>query len=515
MQLTNKMMMDMRDNLALYLHRWRRDPIAYWIEALQAHRFGYPTPQQARILRALVKHKFVAASSGHGVGKTRTLAVAADWHLTVRRLIGEAVTIPCTAPTSKTVGNVWKELSLVQQQKIPFLRDKFVQTSEKFYCVEAPDSCYAEPRTARPENPEALQGLHGNVLFAIDEAAGIRKEIFQAGLGSFSESNAMGLMFANPSLLSGYFYDVFHGQSRWHCMKMSCLDSLDHKEYPLRYITATGEMVTIMVPGRVGQQFIDDTAKEFDGTESGQYYIRVLGDFPKSEKDQLIKSEWLKRVTEREWGAPDFTRNRIMGVDVAWQGGDRSAFLIRRGSQIEELQSWRGQDPTQTADIVEGRYRELERQGQAPRYVCVDTIGIGAGVYSNLRKAGIPALPVDVHTKAPEDGGTKCHLLRDWLWWQARSYFRDNNPVIQDPSTEMRTMIKELAQPSFKYVSGKIKVSSKDDLRKDYGASPDLADALVLTFYADWQAKLDKKKKKKRKKHGHKESTTTERWKVI
>jgi len=120
-----------------------------------------------------------------------------------------------------------------------------------------------------------------------------------------------------------------------------------------------------------------------------------------------------------------------------------------------------------------------------------------------------------VHTKAPEDGGTKCHLLRDWLWWQARSYFRDNNPVIQDPSTEMRTMIKELAQPSFKYVSGKIKVSSKDDLRKDYGASPDLADALVLTFYADWQAKLDKKKKKKRKKHGHKESTTTERWKVI
>jgi len=512
MQLSNKAILDLRDALSIYIHRWRRDPVAYWVEALQAHKYGYPTPQQAEILRALCRQNFVAVSSGHGVGKTRTLAVAADWHITCNRNIGEAVTIPCTAPTSKTVGNVWKEISLVQQQKLPFLRDKFIQTSERFYCVEAPDSCYAEPRTARPENPEALQGLHGNVLFLIDEAAGINKSIFTSGLGSFSESNARGLMFANPSKLSGYFYDCFHGPSRWHCMKMSCLDTLEHNRYPLTYLSPSGEPVTIMVNGRVGQQFVDDTIREFE-LNSPEYFIRVLGDFPHSEVDQLIKSEWIDRCFASE-PSLDVSRPRLMGVDVAWQGTDRSSYVVRQGSNVEEVVSWHGNDPTETSEIVRGRYQELYEQGRPPRYVCVDVIGIGAGVYSNLRSWGIPALPVDVHTRPPEDGGTKCRLLRDWLWWQARAFFRDQHPHFCEKGMEMRKLAKELAMPNFEYRGGCVYVDPKDNIRKNFGVSPDLADALILTFYADWKLKAGKTHTKKRKAHG-KQEQLAERWKLL
>lgn len=127
----------LKEKLAHYLLRWRNDPVAFWVEALQAEKYGYPTPHQAEILWNLKKHRFVAVSSGHGIGKTRTLAVAIVWHLVCNHVPGQPITIQCTAPTSNTLENVlWKELCLVKTHLVEWIADRFEHTSEKFYDKE-------------------------------------------------------------------------------------------------------------------------------------------------------------------------------------------------------------------------------------------------------------------------------------------------------------------------------------------------------------------------------------------
>ena len=53
---------------AYYIKRWEKDPLAFVIEACQAEKWGYPTHQQAEVLRALPANRYIAIKSGHGIG---------------------------------------------------------------------------------------------------------------------------------------------------------------------------------------------------------------------------------------------------------------------------------------------------------------------------------------------------------------------------------------------------------------------------------------------------------------
>ena len=71
--------------------------------------------------------------------------------------------------------------------------------------------------------------------------------------------------------------------------------------------------------------------------------------------------------------------------------------------------------------------------------------------------------------------------LRTELWEKCRLWFEGKDVVI--PNDEQ--LINELCSVSYGYSStGKTKVESKDDIRRRLGsnASPDAADALILTF---------------------------------
>ena len=56
----------------------------------------------------------------------------------------------------------------------------------------APKRSYFEARTARPENPEALQGIHedeGYVFLLVDGPTGVHEKIFESAGGSMSGEN--------------------------------------------------------------------------------------------------------------------------------------------------------------------------------------------------------------------------------------------------------------------------------------------------------------------------------------
>jgi hypothetical protein len=106
------------------------------------------------------------------------------------------------------------------------------------------------------------------------------------------------------------------------------------------------------------------------------------------------------------------------------------------------------------------------------------SIGIGAGVVDRMRELGLPVRGVNVG-ESPATDRDRYMRLRDELWWLARAWFEGRDVVIPPD----QGLIAELVSPKYKIESsGKIKIESKDDMRKRGVKSPNKADALCLTF---------------------------------
>ena len=112
-----------------------------------------------------------------------------------------------------------------------------------------------------------------------------------------------------------------------------------------------------------------------------------------------------------------------------------------------------------------------------PEEICIDVIGIGAGVVDRCIELDLPARGINVAESASM--GQKYMRLRDELWYRCREWFEAKDCHIPDD----QMLVAELAAPRFAFTSsGKIKIESKDEMRKRGIKSPDLADAFCLTF---------------------------------
>jgi hypothetical protein len=104
-------------------------------------------------------------------------------------------------------------------------------------------------------------------------------------------------------------------------------------------------------------------------------------------------------------------------------------------------------------------------------------IGIGAGVLDRLVELDMPARGINVAESAAMN--QKYMRLRDELWGKVREWFESRECVIPADAQ----LVHELAAPRFAFTStGKIKIESKDQMRARGIRSPDIADAVALTF---------------------------------
>ena len=512
----------MRREIQRYLAHWRRNPLAFVMECCRAAEFGPPVKWQADLLKRFPTTRKEAVASGHGVGKTRLEAWLLWWFMICKKKPGQALKCPITGPSGGNLEDViWSEVSLVGNQVHPFFASQFTIQKDQMFYTESDKDWFARLRTSRKENPDALQGFHGDPIFyLLDEGFGIPDEIYHVARGALSSRHSYALLCGNPTKLSGYAYNVFHSRNKvWHTSQVSCLDNLDTEMQGYWWTDVNGKAHWVEVPGRVSPTFPEEVAEESGGKQSAQYYIRVLGEFPRSERDQIIRNEWIEKAFNRELREADPNDLRVMGVDVAWDGEDDSALVVRNGPIIEEVEHWHGNDTTQTANRVEARYNELRQAKKPVRWICVDATGVGAGVYAELRDRKLPVLMVKVAEKPPEDGGAKCRRLRDWLWWKTRLYFKDRRPRFMDKTEEFQRLAHELAQPQYKYgdATAKVEVETKREMKKRKIRSPDLADALCMTFYVDYQANTRQAERKRRLfvKHGNRKPQRLERWKVL
>lgn len=392
--------------------------------------------------------------SGHGVGKT----AFCSWLATHFVLFRDDVKVIVTAPAlSQLRDGLIPEVHKWVDKLPVWMRNNLNLTSERITRGPNHAKNFISFRTARAEKPDALQGIHAtNVLLIVDEAAGLDESVYEAGEGSLSTKGAIAVLIGNPTSTSGYFYNTHHSTSHlWRTRRVSCLEST-----------------------RADASFIENIKATY-GVDSRQYRVRVLGEFPDASVGQVIPRSYAESCIDRDTAT--LRENRFWGVDVG-RGGDPSGFIDRSDNAILAAKLLKYEDVMQVANWVHRRY-ELTSKKFRPKKIFVDRIGIGAGVADRLTELNLPVVGVNVSELGPKKD--LFPRLRPELWYEVRAWLEPKNVTFAECEDidEVKLLVEELCSIREKMTpGGKMDVESKDAMRKRGVRSPNLADALCLTF---------------------------------
>lgn len=166
---------------------------------------------------------------------------------------------------------------------------------------------------------------------------------------------------------------------------------------------------------------------------------------------------------------------RLLGVDPARDGPDRSALVFRQGRKVWRATSYNGLNTMQLTGIVARAIQE----GKVDK-VFVDVVGLGAGVVDRLHELGHTeiVIPVGAGERANEP---ERFVNRKAEMWDAMRVWFENGPVQIPDSDELQA---DVVGPQADYQSNgqRLRIESKDDMEARGVRSPDLGDALAMTF---------------------------------
>lgn len=195
--------------------------------------------------------------------------------------------------------------------------------------------------------------------------------------------------------------------------------------------------------------------------------------FLSSITDTFIQVEHVQKARKAK---VDSKANLIIGVDPARKGDDRTAIIRRRGRRAYNLETHYNIDTMELAGIIK---RMIDKE--QPRRVCIDCIGIGAGVVDRLHELGYTDIVIGVNVATRAEEASVYKNCRAELWSRGREWLIQDMPVEIPDSDELQT---DLCALGYKYDSSdKLQIESKDDAKKRGCLSPDTADAFMLTFY--------------------------------
>lgn len=428
-----------------------------------------PYEYQLDVLNKMKTNHRTSVRGPHGLGKTTIMAWVVIWFALTRD--GTDWKIPTTASAwRQLIKFLWPEIRkwtrYLKWDKIgrePFnlntelhTRNLRLETGEAF---------------AMASNDETLlEGAHADHLLVIfDESKSIPSATWDAVEGAFSTNSddLYWLAFSTPGDVQGRFYEI-------HTRKAGTDD------WYVRHVT----LEETIKAGAVTKDWAEQRKAQW-GENSSLYQNRVLGQFATEAEDVVIPLSWVEAAIERwkVWkdSGENAPKQTSIGVDVARFGADKSVFAVRCDKIITEIKKTAKQDTMKTT----GHAILLMRDGS---YAVIDTIGVGAGVFDRMSELGYRVIPFNAGAgkNLKDDTGVLSFLNnRAKAWWMMRELLNPNNEenvMLPDDGD----LIGDLTAPKWAATStGKIKVESKDDIRKRIGRSTDCADAVIQAFWGN------------------------------
>jgi hypothetical protein len=321
-----------------------------------------------------------------------------------------------------------------------------------------------------------FQGFHGSILIIIDEAPGVRPDIYEAIAGIQAGGDVRVLALGNPTIASGPFYDAFTiNREGWNLISIGAFDTPNLQGITLDSLLqmTDHELDENPWPSLTTRRWVREKYYEW-GPGHPLWESRVLGNFPVQSDRSLLSLEWLEkaRLREIEPVAPDGYYEDIHGgLDVAGPGEDETVLVLRRGNRIILLEAWTDTDPR---GKVLNALRDFKNRIQC---LNVDTAGMGHYFARHLEDHGYPVVNVNVGESARDQD--KFANLKAELYWGLRMRLETGD--FSGPMDE-RT-IGQLTGIQYKHnARGQVVIESKDDARKRGVKSPDRAEAVMLAF---------------------------------
>lgn len=443
---------------------------------------------QIRIIESVRDHPRTAWRSCHGIGKTFVVARLVLWWL---YSFPYSIVIT-TAPTWRQVQDlVWKEIrSCHYRSRRPLGGHLSPMATE--LSLDGKEWIAIGLST---NESNRFQGYHAeHLLVIVDEASGVREDIFEAIEGVLTSAHCRLVLIGNPTDIGGTFYRAFRNEG-WSCGHTSAWDTPNFTVFGITRADILNGNWKTKVPKREDGEYDFPypylitpkwAAEAFQnwGEHHPAWSARVEGDFPEQGEYNVIPLSWIEQAQIRWQDAPDTNDGIVLGVDVARGGMDLSAIAARQGSKIQFIHVFHGLDGPQLAAEVAIRYRTL----QAVR-ANIDIIGLGASCYDALVDnevyKDLKVIGTNVARKSfevDEQGNRKFQNLRAELWWTLREALQPINPeVLSLPPGDIE-LLSDLAAPMYDMKPGWIKIEAKEDTKARLGRSPDRGDAVMLTF---------------------------------
>lgn len=424
---------------------------------------------QQEILRSVRDNDLTAVKACHASSKTFTAADAVLWWL-ARWDDAIAVT---TAPTWTQVEKLlWGEVhKAVATCRVDAFRAGLLETELKL----GPGR-YALGLSTN--EGVRFQGFHsGHILVVLDEAPGVKGQIWEAIEGIRAGGVVHVLALGNPTIASGPFFDAFGSdRARWARFSIGAFETPNLAGLDMEALLrmeqedpdALGEAVR---PYLITRRWVLDRYRRW-GAAHPMFEARVLGLFPKQAEDALYSLTLLELASLRPL-VPGVVDSVEAGLDVAGPGESETALCVRQGANVLEQQAWGKRDPRGEVVAALAPYRD--RLG----VVKVDSVGIGFYMAQHLRDMGFTVREV-IAGEAARDKEHYANLKAEAYWaFQQRLAEGDVAGLLDEAA------LGQLAGIRYQHnARGQVVIESKEDARKRGVESPDRAEAVILAFLA-------------------------------
>lgn len=222
--------------------------------------------------------------------------------------------------------------------------------------------------------------------------------------------------------------------------------------------------------GRIEEKFIDKMRKEFD------FGVMYEVKFP--DEEDVDSDGWTILLNEgdidnasRE-SDPNAYGEKRLGVDVARSGGNYNVWVLRTANHAEII----GRTTTDNLMEIVGTTRDFAKtHGVMDSNIFLDATGMGAGVYDRFREQNWSVAGINLAESALDK--------EKYINIRAEAYIRTREWLKAGGTLKKDARWLELCDIRYKTRSnGKIQIIDKLTLRKRNIKSPDVADALMLTF---------------------------------
>jgi phage terminase large subunit len=456
------MLNDLQKKASQRIKEWRHDPVKFVVDNFQVTPDAWQ--HDALTLAGKPGRKRLALKSCAGPGKTAVEAWL-GWHrLSCFAKPNEHPKGAAVSITSDNLrDNLWAELAKWQNVS-PFLRSAFTWQKERIFANDHPETWFLSAKgwskSADMETiGRTLSGLHSFFPFyLIDESGDIPPNMVKsAEQGLTSCEDGLIITAGNTTSQTGLLYEVTtRARGQWDVISITA-DPDDPKRTPRVDLEWAKQQISLY------------------GRENPWVMAYILGQFPPGSINALLSVDDVEkamnlhaRIETYDWA------QKRLGTDVARFGDDRTVIFPRQGKVAFQPDVMRHERNSAVSVNIATRVMVKKQSWNSELEFFDDSVGWAHGAIDVMRAAGHSPNAINFGGPSPDP---RYFNMRSYMWMMMADWVKAGGSL-----PNIGELVGELTQPTYFFQNGKMRIEEKDQIKKRLGKSPDLADALALTF---------------------------------